>query len=379
MGANLYFMSGDRAVEMSEHRYDSESTLQKIIADNPNLLLRDSDSDESRLMMVVREFKMAESDDSSNTYCLDHLFVDQSGVPVLVEVKRSTDTRTRREVVAQMLDYASRVSTWNANDMRKRFHSNYEDDEELLALYDTDEFWMQVSNYLKAERVKLVFVADRIPTSLKTLIEFMDRNMEDIEVYGVELRQYKTDEATMLTSNIVGTASVNAKCPTPRISIEWDAASLASYLLSHHQDDIMPVIDDLTDYANSLGLTCVFGHGSKFPSCQAKLGKTAVFSVSSWWRKTKGYISTASIFVPDILERHKLAWDEKKLRNLICNMPGRAEAEAAGLIWHPASRIYIELHVFLNEDNLLHFKKAIKEICDAISNCQANSISDNIQ
>ena len=48
MGANLYFMSGDRAVGMSEHRYDSEDILQKIIADNPGLLLRDADPDGSR-------------------------------------------------------------------------------------------------------------------------------------------------------------------------------------------------------------------------------------------------------------------------------------------------------------------------------------------
>src|SRR4051794_12230288 len=40
----------------------------------------------------------------SSRWSLDHLFVDQEGVPTLVEVKRSSDTRARREVVAQMLD-----------------------------------------------------------------------------------------------------------------------------------------------------------------------------------------------------------------------------------------------------------------------------------
>jgi hypothetical protein len=32
---------------------------------------------------------------------------DQNAVPTLVEVKRSSDTRIRREVVGQMLDYAA--------------------------------------------------------------------------------------------------------------------------------------------------------------------------------------------------------------------------------------------------------------------------------
>jgi len=38
---------------------------------------------------------------------VDHFFVDQEAIPTVVEVKRSSDTRIRREVVGQMLDYAA--------------------------------------------------------------------------------------------------------------------------------------------------------------------------------------------------------------------------------------------------------------------------------
>jgi hypothetical protein len=42
-------------------------------------------------------------------------FVDQDAVPTFVEVKRSSDTRLRREVVGQMLDYAANASAhWDA-------------------------------------------------------------------------------------------------------------------------------------------------------------------------------------------------------------------------------------------------------------------------
>ena len=44
---------------------------------------------------------------ASDTFSLDHLFIDTRGIPVIVEVKRSSDTRIRREVVGQMLDYAA--------------------------------------------------------------------------------------------------------------------------------------------------------------------------------------------------------------------------------------------------------------------------------
>jgi len=47
------------------------------------------------------------SEEGGDCWFVDHLLIDQDGIPTLVEVKRSTDTRIRREVVGQMLDYAA--------------------------------------------------------------------------------------------------------------------------------------------------------------------------------------------------------------------------------------------------------------------------------
>ena len=88
MGSNLYFVSDGLASAMAEYRYDTEDELQKLIADNPSLLLRDGDRDGARLMLVAREYEMAVSEDSTASYYLDHLMVNQAGVPVLVEVTR---------------------------------------------------------------------------------------------------------------------------------------------------------------------------------------------------------------------------------------------------------------------------------------------------
>jgi uncharacterized membrane protein len=42
---------------------------------------------------------------------IDHLFLDQDAIPTLVEIKRSANVQARREVVAQMLDYAANAAT----------------------------------------------------------------------------------------------------------------------------------------------------------------------------------------------------------------------------------------------------------------------------
>ena len=58
--------------------------------------------------------------DAADRWSLDHLFLDQDGRPTFVECKRASDTRARREVVAQMLDYAANGTTyWNADRLRQ--------------------------------------------------------------------------------------------------------------------------------------------------------------------------------------------------------------------------------------------------------------------
>lgn len=362
MSTNLYFMSDGAAFSMTEHRYETEGELQKIIADNPGLLVRDADPDRSSLMLIEREFEVPESGDSSNAYYLDHLLVDQSGVPVLVEVKRSTDTRTRREVVAQMLDYASRVSTWDADDLRERFRASNEP--ETLEAYDTDKFWEQVATCLKAERVKLVFAADRIPNTLKTMIEFLDRSMNDIEVYGVELRQYKTDDATMLTSSVAGETPLKLKQTTTR-SIEWDAASFSAFLLNGGRQDAIPLVNALSDFFINIGLSCHHSRGSKFPAFYAKIGTYKLFTVSSW-KKSGQLLCTFDTCIHNIVSYLGGNWTESDVRELLTEIPGQTKGRSNQLIWDTPQYLYIDLMALSEDEDMTAFQTGLKKLVNAI-------------
>lgn len=65
---------------------------------------------------------MADHEGGGGRWSIDHLFLDQDGIPTLVEVKRSSDTRIRREVVGQMLDYAANgVQYWGEDALRQLF------------------------------------------------------------------------------------------------------------------------------------------------------------------------------------------------------------------------------------------------------------------
>ena len=374
MGTNLYFVSDGSASEMAEYRYDTEDELQKLIASNPGLLLRDSDQEDARLMLVAREFEMPVEEDGSTFYFLDHLMVDQSGVPVLVEVKRSSDTRTKREVVAQMIDYASRLSSWDAEVLRDRFRGNNE--AEVLEEYDTDDFWTQVATCLKAERCKLVFAADRIPGTLKTMIEFLDRSMSDIEVYGVELRQYKTGNALLLSSSIVGNTLAEqrkAASAGKRVSRSWTLGECLEALKERSLGDITQVVEDLWHFAvNDLVLVCKFRNGKR-PSFGAYLGDWSLFEVTAWWRK-QVYICTLDFFLPNHVHRlSATGWDEAKLREMFTDIPGADDARTKGLLWETPKCVYFDLHLLLDSD----FSKSFRQMLVRLRDISADTLNSH--
>ena len=146
---------------------------------------------------------------------LDHLFLDNEAVPTLVEVKRSTDTRIRREVIGQLLDYAANAVTfWPPDSIRSTLQERCEADgvaegeavRELTGRDDAnlDEFWAAVATNLKAGRIRLVFVADLIPPELKRVIEFLNEQMNPAEIVGVEVKQFAGGTLQTLAARMVG-------------------------------------------------------------------------------------------------------------------------------------------------------------------------------
>lgn len=113
---------GQQALELVASRYEREADFQALLAGHPALIDgRQVDPDNPRRWLLVAK-EATVPDSESDRWSLDHLFVDQDGVPTLVEVKRKSDTRLRREVVGQMLDYAANGSLrWTAGFLASSF------------------------------------------------------------------------------------------------------------------------------------------------------------------------------------------------------------------------------------------------------------------
>ena len=215
--AGVFVLTGeDTLVPMQAASFASEDDFQKLLANFPALLAGEQidSANPRRFMLVGREQPIASELGGSARWSLYHLFLDQDGVPTLVEVKRGTDTRIRREVVGQMLDYAANaLAHWPQDELQQAFVSrcNLQDVDPREALcealgsdQDWDAFWGRVKVNLQIGRVRLLFVADRIPPELRKVVEFLNAQMRPAEVLAIELRQYQGGGLRTLAPIVIG-------------------------------------------------------------------------------------------------------------------------------------------------------------------------------
>jgi hypothetical protein len=237
MSANGIFLdTGGALTVLRQQPYEAEAVLQQLLAQYPELIAGPTtlSPDAARLLLISREAPIPKEEGGGRTWSIDHLFVDTGAVPVFVEVKRSSDTRSRREVVAQMLDYAAHgvrylpIRQLQAGLDGTAAELGHPDGAALLAavgVADPDVFWQEVAANLDAGRVRLVFVADELSGELRRIIEFLNEQMRTAEVLGVELRQFVADGHAAYVPTVFGRTetAVDAKgVPAGRV---WDEPS----------------------------------------------------------------------------------------------------------------------------------------------------------
>ena len=219
MAERIYIQGESGGLEpLEEERFSTEDDLQALIAEHPELLDGEQiqPGDPRRWLLITREKGISETSDSGARWSVDHLMIDQEGVPTLVEVKRGDNTEIRRHVVGQMLDYAAHaIQSWNADELRQTFErtavsQGLDSNVELGNLLqtdgepDADAFWQSVAANLNDKHLRLLFVADHIPDQLGRVVEFLNEQMQNIEVLAVEIKRFRGEHRQTLVPRVIG-------------------------------------------------------------------------------------------------------------------------------------------------------------------------------
>ena len=263
MAEGLFLIDQDDVPKRMQPRpFDTEDEFQALVAKFP-ALLTDADFGEGsprKWLLITREAMVPDKSDGSGRWSSDHLFLDQDGVPTLVELKRASDPRARREVVAQMLDYAANaVKWWKAEKIKGWLEERCQNEaggaaallQRTLGI-DTskqEEFWQWVKANLGSRRIRLIFVADRIDIELETIVLFLNEQMNDTTVVALELAQF-TDGSARRRPRLVGMTpqSVANKSATGSIP-----ESVDDWLVSVAEPSAIPAIKRFIELITAVG------------------------------------------------------------------------------------------------------------------------------
>ena len=363
---------------MPETQFSSEDAFQELLERYPGLLCGDAAGDESprRWILVKREMEVADHEGGDGRWSLDHLFLDQDGIPTLVEVKRCSDTRLRREVVGQILDYAANaVVYWPIESIRAEFESRVngeggDPDAVILTCIASagtgpedrseavEAFWQRVKTNLEAQKIRLVIVADSIPSELARIVEFLNGQMDPAECLALELKPYVAGDFRTLVPRVLGRTSKSERRKSPRpLPKQWDQPSLLEAIKDAGGEEVARIAEDLAAWSADVaqvtwGKGGSVGYLYQAPRCREPV--SSLFQIN-----TKGNFLVS---LWGLRDRVELAEPLEQVRQALNALPG-IDLPPIREFWHRE----IPLTVLADPEVRRRFKAAIEGFLKAVS------------
>jgi hypothetical protein len=163
--------------------FTNEAELQRLLADNPSLLQNEA---EPSLAFVKSEINLGSSG------FLDLLLINSDGLPIAVEVKLQKNAESRREVVAQAIDYITALTDKTVDELDEETGSQLS--QAIRSFDESDvEFerrWRAIGANLRAGLARLIVAVDGSNPGLERMLRFLAEKSE-LDVQLVVVEQYK--------------------------------------------------------------------------------------------------------------------------------------------------------------------------------------------
>jgi len=188
----------------------------------------------------------------------DILYVTTAGQLILVETKLWRNPQARREVVAQVIDYAKELTSWTYEDLAREVARSTQKGsnwllDSVLAVdpeIDTDHFVDAIQHSLKTGDVLLAIVGDGIRSQTEALVGFLEQ-------YGslrfsfalIELVAYDLggDQGTLLLPRVLAKTQLLHR--TIVVAVDAAGNNLATTEVASAEQRLTPIADTNADTA----------------------------------------------------------------------------------------------------------------------------------
>lgn len=173
--------------KLTQSPYKSEDELQEVIFTHPELLSEDGDGD---YLPVAREVGTAAGR-------MDALMLSKNGNVVVVEVKLGRNQQSRREIVAQIIDYVSTLSDLSVYELDEKTKGKLDE-----KVRDTELDLQTVDKLLRNADVEIILAVDESNDDLTRIVQFFAEHT-DFRVKLVEISKHYDGNRTLLSSSVI--------------------------------------------------------------------------------------------------------------------------------------------------------------------------------
>ena len=177
--------------------YKDEDELQALLFEHPELLANEG----SDLYSIMREVQ-------TEAGRIDVLAMSASGEVTIVEVKLGRNAQSRREVLAQIIDYISALSDYSYYRLDEATKGNL--GRAIADFENAEELPRKIEDNLRNGLVRLIIAVDEINDDLRRLVEFMT-NHTNLRVDLIEVKKYKNGQDYFYGSTPIVQASIMTK------------------------------------------------------------------------------------------------------------------------------------------------------------------------
>lgn len=184
-------------VALEAEPFDLEVKLQELIEEHPEIVLAGlAGTSDLRIWSVGFEVP-------TDAGSIDLLLLDSDGFLWVVETKLARNPEVKKQVVGQVLGYASCVAEWSAdsiNAVGTEYLASRDSETSLLEylsleLGDTDaahELLERTAERLAAGEMRALVVVDELPSTLQRLVEFVNNHaVFDLYALSVEVTRHR--------------------------------------------------------------------------------------------------------------------------------------------------------------------------------------------
>jgi hypothetical protein len=177
----ILIRNGSENAPVSAAEFAKEEDLELVLVGCPSLVVRDEEEATAPVKFVARQVKLEAGE-------LDILLVDGTGLPIVVEVKLKKNGESRREVVAQAIDYISSLTELTVDELDRQVGGKLEAALRELAGTDVSKFdllWNQVGANLRDGRARIIIAMDNAPDDLQRILRFLARLEIDVQLVTI--------------------------------------------------------------------------------------------------------------------------------------------------------------------------------------------------